>query len=672
MPNPYRDSLQRFASRDGIVANIDRAIVEKDFDKYLAEREALENGDEFAGYTPAKDVKPVIHPALKNAEEEIIERDRLIAEGTREEITAYMEERLYRPEFEALLQERDEIRDVAKKLKAEYDLLKSGAKDNPDMDYEIVRQKGFELLEAYESLQVLKAQANSYKDITAPLAARLSEMLEEEARANGTFREYTEETLNDLVVTGDFPSGSREWLEQRQQGIGGSDVGKIIGVYKRSERDDILESKINPITDEEVEAQAAGHTTFEGATGRGNAWEQLIAHKFAENNPDARIAYCKSSWKNSKNEFQFANFDGLMLDKNGKPNGILEIKTASDASKWGNPEDGLDAVPPGYRAQALWYAHAAGFNKGAVAVMIDDREYREYHFKMTPELKAEAQKNFEQVKEFVKEVEAVKTGNAVEKTYTPRKGFPQYHITGIMKGNNDKAFQDAAVFREETVAKTRARFAKLCKDTSDPEAVKSALVQLYAEKDPATRKKPIIAIDLETSGNTPTSGRIIEVGISKRDPQSKTELEKYSKLYGLPRKALEGSGTGAVHVHGITEGKIAKKRQFSHPEVQKEVLQQLKSGIMVSHNAPFEISWLSQHLEGFANAYRKGEIQVMDTMDLTIRFMPETKNNKLESFCNAFGIEYVDAHRAHNDAAMMADGLAGFFQWLHKTNKGNS
>lgn len=671
MANPYHDAAGKFTSRNGQLGNIQDAILAQDIDAYLAEASALSYADAVAGHTEEQ-VRPV-HPALVNAEAEIVERDRLIAEGTKAEVDAYMAERINRPEFREMLAHRDAVRVKAKQFKDEYVFLKEAANLDPNFDVEIVRAKGFQLLNAYEELQVLKAQANDYKDITAPLAARATELMIAERQAAGTWREYTADTLNNLVATVEVPSGSRAWLEKRQldlynagPGVGGSDVGKIIGDYKEFHGyEDVLASKLNPITDEQVAEQAAGHADFKGATGRGNAWEELIAQQYAERHPEARITHCKTSWGNKNVPHQLANFDGLMTDEQGHPNGILEIKTASDASKWGPESAGLDGVPPGYRAQVLWYCDAAGFDKGAVAVMIDDHEYREYHFELNDELRAEIARNNAKVAEFVEVVNKRKANPQAKVEKRPvRKGFSDKIVKAAAAGQ-DEAFSEAAIYREQSIAQVKRRYKTLSKNAASLADHRAALSRLYTEVNPATRKQPLVHIDLETSGATPTSGRIIEVGISTRDAVSGEETERVSQLYGVGRRMERLGATGEVGVHGITIGKIAGKRQFSHPEVQKAILAKLMGGIMVSHNANFEKAWLRQNLDGFWAAERAGKIKVLDTMYLTQRFLPEAESNKLQGMVEFFGDEYKDAHRAANDASMQGVAFAKFANHIY-------
>ena len=175
MTNPYHDAAGKFTSRNGQLDNILTAIESKDIEAYLAEAAALAEADAVAGHSEY--IGRPVHEALVNSEDEIAERDRLITEGTKAEIDAFIAERSQRLEFHDMLAQRDAVREQAKHLKDEYTFLTLAATKDLTFDVEIVRAKGFELLNAYEELQVLKAQANDYKDITAPAAARAAELM---------------------------------------------------------------------------------------------------------------------------------------------------------------------------------------------------------------------------------------------------------------------------------------------------------------------------------------------------------------------------------------------------------------------------------------------------------------------------------------------------------------
>ncbi len=690
MSNPYHDYQGRFTSREGQLANIAQAVLEKKFDRYWAERQAFEEVERTNQFNPKDSDKVLAVPsALQQKEYDIFEQNRIIANGSKNEVEYFINERINRPEYLNLLAERDRIRQQSELLNEEYKLLSEAFYKGHYETFVEPREKGIQALHAYEDLQTVKASIEEYKNITAPAVARLSELIAEEQKENGIYREYQGTQLNNLISLGEYESGSREWLESRQNGIGGSDVGHIIRVSHsydedkkrlteseaRKEFEKILNDKTSPISDEQVDEETKGHAEYIGATGRGNAWEEFILSKVASNHPELRIAHCKTSWKNADAPFQYANFDGLMTDENGHPNGIIEIKTAADSTKWGNPNDGLNAVPPQYRAQALWYCQAAGFNKGMVAVLIDDKEYREYPFTMTPELKAEAKNNFDFIKNnFIPEWNAKKDGSWKEvRTRSIRKGFSKTLVEEIRKGKADSdVFKAISVYREETPAQTKARFDFICKDSANENEIRASLRELFAEKNPATRKQAFIGIDIETSATTATRGRIIEVGTAIKHPRKEFNSLRDGKnvRYGTPKRAT-AVGTGWVEGHGITPSAIAKKKQFMSSEVQKETLALLESGIMVAHNAIYERGFFRLQLPGFAEAERSGKIKILDTQSLTQWLLTDTETNSLESLANQFGIAYVGAHHAGNDANFMIRALSFLEEALHKEHKNN-
>ncbi len=630
-------------------------------------------------------------------------RNELLEHGTKEELEAFLEERVNSHRFQEALALQDVMEDEARILYRLYDLedkLYRLGDDSEDGSYDEVRQRGLDALYRWDGQLIMKELANKYKDVHSPIVVRLSELEKAEQIAAGTYREFNAEELDRadgsgaLVAVGDFPSGSREWLESRQTGIGGSDVGKILKVgeadYREDEYLEVLSSKVDPITDEQVAMQLAGHGDggeYSGYTGRGNAWEEYVVSKFDKNNPDLGVTHCKTSWQDKDFPFVRANFDGLLTDENGKPNGILEIKTSSKPENWGSEADGIDGVPAQYRKQALWYARAAGFERGAFGVMINDREYREYHFDMTPELKAEAQDDFEKVSKFWKEVEMRKNGTWKDSTSDFAKGFADSNLISLGREGNkqrNNTLKQLAAWRDEPLSVVKAEFDYRTQHIPlsragvnfDKEAlpdVRRVIDDMFKEVDRTNPKtRPFVNIDLETSGSQPARGRIIDVGINIAHPSQEVSdkpateqphLKDHDKLYGIPEKVLSAAGTGRVDIHHIHPGQVSKQRLFHNEEEQKEVLGLLKEGTMVAHNALFETRWLRLHLKGFAEAEKRGDIKVFDTMYAARWFVaPQEKrgklrnNNRLESFAEVFDIPYENAHRAKPDADMM--GLA--------------
>ena len=537
-----------------------------------------------------------------------------------------VDERIFAPEFHEMLNDRDD-------LKARLETIKGLMRDaRAAGDKKQVRHLGRAHLKDFEALVVLKKKINDYKDETAPLVFQLEELRTQADIANGTYLEYTGVTLGNCHKTASFASGTREWLEQRQKGIGGSDLGAILKVgdrtYAQSNYDRVLKSKIEPISEDQVQAQAANNSEFTGALGRGNAWEEAIFRRFAEEHPELKVMHNKDSWQNKDVEYGFANLDGLICDLDGNPIEILEIKTSSEAEAWEN------GVPPGYRCQTMWYMRQFGLKRARVAVMIDDHDYRE--FIIEPE-EGEFERNDKAAAAFW---EIVKTGVIPEKRSRVSKGFPKD------KNKVDQYIRDAAAYRQEDPAVTAKRFEEL----SRTGGLQRTIERLYREHDPSTNIKNTVSIDLETTTISPDTGRIIEIGFTERDPQGNV-VSTYERICSIPEEILEIRGTGAVDVHNITPEMVRDQPLFEDPEIQREVLSRLEGRVLLAQNAGFEDRFLTQQLDGFVEL----DLPVIDTMKLSAMFLPDTKDNKLETMANHFGVPYVNGHRALPDAEVTAD-----------------
>jgi DNA polymerase III subunit epsilon len=559
-----------------------------------------------------------------------------------------VEERINSEEFKNLLAQRDKYRELRKAIDAETEELKK--QYAIDDDYEPIREANFRYAAAHDEFILANYELGEYKDETAQLVAKLNELQGDPGI------EYDSERLGNCVRTVAYASGTREWLEQRQGGIGGSDVGSILKVdkeYAQSNYTEVFDSKVTAYTEEEIAEQASNNSEFTGATGRGNAWEPAIIRRFAEENPEMTVLYTKASWRNKDDLTGYANVDGLLATDGVNPDGILEIKTASDAKKW---EDG---VPVGYRAQVLWYLKNTGFKYAHVAVMIDDHEYRSYRIEAGETIDGTSEgKTLEEemprIQKFWKDVETTrKTG---VKPSNGRSLKSQYKIT---KANRESMMNHLAAFRQEDVAVSSAHFDNLVASGYDHH---DAMMSLYNSVEPSNWKKDIVSIDLETSNTTERTGSIIEIGITRRNGKNEVVAE-YSHRFGLrDERILDINGTGMQEVHKIAPEDIRGKRPFSHPEVQKEVMEMMKGGVMLAHNKPFETKWLNQHLAGF----HKAKLPAIDTMHISRYQVPETPNNKLASFSEHNGIPYVDAHSALPDARMTVDAL---FNHLNNRSK---
>lgn len=248
-----------------------------------------------------------------------------------------------------------------------------------------------------KQLNPLKSAIETFKNKNAKFVEELVKTYAVLDKVDGNYREYALDRLGTAGKTISFPDNTPEWHEQRAKGIGGSDVGSILGESPWNTRESIFQIKTG-----QVEPEIK--TTGQGALWRGSVWEDYIARQFALRNPEKVLVHCKASWMNDERSHQFANIDGLLYEP-GKntPDSILEIKTSSTPHSWDN------GVPAYYRMQVLWYMDTFGIPKGYLAVMIDDHDYRQ--FEITPKPKEMAYIHRE-VDAFVAEVEEYKTNKA--------------------------------------------------------------------------------------------------------------------------------------------------------------------------------------------------------------------------------------------------------------------
>ena len=197
-------------------------------------------------------------------------------------------------------------------------------------------------------------------------------------------KDVTPDRIGQAVLGTQFDSGTTEWLQQRFDSVGGSDVGMLATIDFANEEDlsssdksalkKVETSKLVMYQPKERPVNAGPWVRHRrGAFYRGNVWESQIREIFAENHPELTVYNAKSQYFNPERSWQQVNFDGLVSNReDGVPNGLLEIKTGSDPSKWEN------GVPLGYRIQVLYCLNATGFDYAHVSVAFNDGDIRDF------------------------------------------------------------------------------------------------------------------------------------------------------------------------------------------------------------------------------------------------------------------------------------------------------
>ena len=161
----------------------------------------------------------------------------------------------------------------------------------------------------------------------------------------------------------------------RTRGIGGSDVGAILGVNRWKTGWDVWQDKMG--RGEDVPDNAAMEW--------GRRLEAPIADAFADATSAVLDLHEPPYHENPKFPWLGGHADRLF--RMGGVEGVLEIKTAGAhlASQWGestavfgSPVEAAEAIPESYVVQLAYYMAVYEFSIGAMAVLIGGRDFRYY------------------------------------------------------------------------------------------------------------------------------------------------------------------------------------------------------------------------------------------------------------------------------------------------------
>lgn len=158
------------------------------------------------------------------------------------------------------------------------------------------------------------------------------------------------------------------WLEDRRRGIGGSDVGPILGVSPYRTPLDVFRDKRGELADRPATEPMRW----------GNLLEPIVRQEYS-NATGREVLMPSGILHHDRHDFMLANIDGFTPD-----NRLYEGKTARTAQGWGEP--GTDEVPQGYLFQVQHYMIVTGYKIADIAVLIGGADFRIYTVEADPEL----------------------------------------------------------------------------------------------------------------------------------------------------------------------------------------------------------------------------------------------------------------------------------------------
>lgn len=570
-----------------------------------------------------------------------------------EELRQHIDDRVNADEYTDLLEARDAARAHRDEQAEKYTAALSDC-DDTEQSLQQLAQARADAYDAHCTYLHANAPVEEYKDITAQAAAELAD--------RDPVGEWDGDQLGNCYKVGEYEAGSREWLEARQDGIGGSDVGPILGVdHHGRTTTDVKNSKLTELTDDELEAQQVSVHSASGPLGRGHAWEPVIVRRFADDNPDLTVMTAKATWRNDDVPHAVVNVDAVLSSDGGQSvDGIFESKTGADAAQW------ADGPPAGYRAQVAQYLHTTGLKYGVIAVQLDDRDTRTYRISADDPITADGKTIADHQDKLASTWKRWETERENPPGPRPNKStfsWVKNPGTASSAEKNATTARDLAAYRGISQDKAASLIQDSMYAGKTPD---QAVRDLYSTYDPSTApERRYVTVDFETNSRSAGKGQIIQTGVVVTNGRGEV-VERIDALHGIDPRITDSQGTGATGIHGITPDMVADHTQFpvsaQHRRL-KALLEDPRS-TLVAHNASFEKTWIRSH--GIATP------RIIDTMRLRQRFDHGTVGSTNADFCAANGVDYVNAHNAAADADMTSRALHKFMGRLFNTPPGFS
>ncbi|SES76098.1 DNA polymerase III catalytic subunit, PolC type [Oceanobacillus limi] len=170
----------------------------------------------------------------------------------------------------------------------------------------------------------------------------------------------------------------------------------------------------------------------------------------------------------------------------------------------------------------------------------------------------------------------------------------------------------------------------------------------YNEHDLDLENGSYIVFDVETTGLSAVYDTIIELAAVK---VHRGEIVDRFESFANPHHPLSQT---TIDLTGITDDMVKDAPEVD--DVLRDFHEWSKDGILVAHNASFDIGFLNQGYQRID--YDKVTNAVIDTLELARFLFPELKNHRLNTLCKHMDIELTQHHRAIYDAE-----ATGYLLW---------
>lgn len=169
-------------------------------------------------------------------------------------------------------------------------------------------------------------------------------------------------SAKEIVFNGTVDAVNKQWHEQRDKGVGGSDVGVIMGVNRWKSIEQLWNEKTGRSKPEDI--------SHKPCVILGNALEPALRTEYAYRHPDVKVTEPLYMLQDSERPWRQASLDGIITCTDGMRE-VLEIKTVGgfNVAPWN-----LGGVPESYACQVLHYMAVSGFRRAQLISMIGNSD----------------------------------------------------------------------------------------------------------------------------------------------------------------------------------------------------------------------------------------------------------------------------------------------------------
>ncbi len=158
----------------------------------------------------------------------------------------------------------------------------------------------------------------------------------------------------------------------------------------------------------------------------------------------------------------------------------------------------------------------------------------------------------------------------------------------------------------------------------------------------ASFSRPLVFVDLETTGGSPARSRVLEVGLIR--VEAGRPVAKLQTLVD-PEEPIPGFIT---NITGIRPTEVIGAPRFA--DFAPQLADLLDGAVFVAHNVHFDYHFLRMEYERLGQVFRP---PLLCTVRLSRALYPEVRGHKLQNLIDRHGLQAAQRHRAYDDAHVL-------------------